>query len=117
MEIRGHPMHQTTVAKLESAARPTSVGEIHALALSFDVPVSDLFDFSDVAEIHWELASYANRLAVLANERTLLTLKIAKLEEEYAAAEAQHRKLQQQIAEMEDDEERQLNTRRKRKGR
>jgi cell division protein FtsB len=80
------------------------------------VPVSELFDVSDVAEIHWELASYTNRLAVLTNERTLLTQRIAKLEEEYAQTEAQHRRLQQQIADMEDDEERPRDTRRKRKG-
>jgi transcriptional regulator with XRE-family HTH domain len=39
----GYPMHQTTVAKLESGSRPTSVGEIAALAAIFRIPIGSFF--------------------------------------------------------------------------
>jgi len=39
----GFAMHRTTVAKVESGTRPTSVAEVAALAAIFDVEVSSLF--------------------------------------------------------------------------
>ena len=46
MTVAGHTMHQTTVAKLESASRPTNVGEIGAIASIFGVSMAALFDYS-----------------------------------------------------------------------
>jgi transcriptional regulator with XRE-family HTH domain len=42
MTDAGHPMHQTTVAKLENAARPTSVDELVALGHVLGVPIAEL---------------------------------------------------------------------------
>lgn len=47
MTNAGYPMHQTTVAKLESAGRPTSVGEVAVLATLFGVPISSLFGITE----------------------------------------------------------------------
>lgn len=43
MTSAGYPMHQTTVAKIESGSRPTNVGELAALAAIFGVPIGDIF--------------------------------------------------------------------------
>jgi transcriptional regulator with XRE-family HTH domain len=43
MTAMGLPMHQTTVAKLESGSRPTSVAEVASLAAIFGVDMSELF--------------------------------------------------------------------------
>ncbi len=43
MTAAGYPMHQTTVAKIESGSRPTSVGEVDALASIFGKSVASLF--------------------------------------------------------------------------
>lgn len=43
MTAEGFPMHQTTVAKLESGGRPTSIAELTALAALFGVPIPELF--------------------------------------------------------------------------
>lgn len=42
MTARGYDMHQTTVAKIENAGRPTSIGEAVALAEIFDLEIDEL---------------------------------------------------------------------------
>lgn len=42
MSDLGYPMHQTTIAKLESGARPTPIEEMMALAMLLDVSPEDL---------------------------------------------------------------------------
>jgi transcriptional regulator with XRE-family HTH domain len=59
MSAAGFPMHQSTVAKMESAGRPTSIGEVTALASLFQLPLTDLLspigsegvDFTEVNKI------------------------------------------------------------------
>lgn len=65
MATAGYPMHQTTVAKMESGARPTTVNEVAALAFIFGVPPSALLSDDDVNDLvnvrvailfeHWEM--------------------------------------------------------------
>lgn len=43
MTSAGYPMHQTTVAKIENATRPTSVEEMFALSAIFGLSVDDFF--------------------------------------------------------------------------
>jgi hypothetical protein len=42
MTDSGFPMHQVTVGKIENAARPTSVGEVSALAQIFSTQAPNL---------------------------------------------------------------------------
>lgn len=46
MAAHGYPMHQVTVGKIENANRPTSVGEVAALALIFGVEPRDLLQLT-----------------------------------------------------------------------
>lgn len=73
MTAAGHPMHQTTVAKLESGTRPTNVGEVAALAAIFGMPIATLFDDSDAAKLVLEAAALNYTMAALADE--LVTIK------------------------------------------
>lgn len=50
MGSRGYEMHQVTVGKIETARRPTRVGEVAALASIFDVDVNALFQPSEPCE-------------------------------------------------------------------
>lgn len=53
----GYSMHQTTVAKMESGARPTSVGEMAALAAIFGMSIDRLF--SDDAPVDRAMSAMA----------------------------------------------------------
>jgi transcriptional regulator with XRE-family HTH domain len=103
MTDHGHPMHQTTVAKLESAIRPTNVGEINAIAAILGVSTAVLFDYSDDAQTLLELAGFTNRLAAITEEKNRLKLRLATLDAEYASVEALRRDLQQRIEEEEEE--------------
>lgn len=46
----GFPVHQTTVAKLESGRRPLRVAEVYALALIFRIPAASFFYISTETE-------------------------------------------------------------------
>jgi hypothetical protein len=97
MTVAGHPMHQTTVAKLESASRPTNVGEINAIASIFGVSMTALFDYSAEGQINLELAGLTTRLATISAEKARLEERVAALNTEYASVEALQRDLQERI--------------------
>jgi transcriptional regulator with XRE-family HTH domain len=94
MTAAGHQMHQTTIAKLESASRPTNVGEIRAIASILGVPLAALLDYT--AE-QTELAGLTARLAAITAEQLQLEQRLAKLNTEFASTEAQRRELLQRI--------------------
>lgn len=50
MTAAGHPLHQTTVAKIESGNRPTPVGEIAVLAAILDAPIAMMFSPDEEVE-------------------------------------------------------------------
>jgi transcriptional regulator with XRE-family HTH domain len=68
MANHGFPMHQVTVGKIESAGRPTPVGEVMALAAIFDVEPREL------------LRPPTNYATAAAAERALLALQAKKAE-------------------------------------
>lgn len=63
MTSAGYQMHQTTVAKMESGARPTNVGEVAALAAIFGIPIGRLFsdDAADDAQASAAMARLFDR--------------------------------------------------------
>jgi hypothetical protein len=84
MAFAGYPMHQTTVAKIENGGRPTSVGELAALAMIFEVPMAALLTISDasrdyaiLAELAAKIAEYESELATLTQRQTLLVNQIS----------------------------------------
>jgi transcriptional regulator with XRE-family HTH domain len=101
MTAAGYAMHQTTIAKLEGGNRPTTIGEVSAIAAIFNIPMAALFDTYE-AQDYADLATLANQLAALAAERVRLTERLNALEAEYASAQAQYDELQRRV---EDDEE------------
>lgn len=99
MSAVGHPMHQTTVAKLESGSRPTNVGEVAALAAIFRLSIAALFDRSDDHMTRLkELAALAARLSAMAEERAKLTRRLAALDEEIESAQAEYGDLERRTA-------------------
>ena len=93
----GYPMTQTVVSKLESAVRPTSVGEVAAIAAEFDIPVTDLFATSDGERLRLELAGLASTLDAIRDEKVRLQARLAALDGQYIAIKADHRELVQQL--------------------
>lgn len=80
MTDAGYSMHQTTAAKMESGARPTSVGEAAALASIFGVTIAEVFqggedDPSDVDVALQRLNQAARRAARLAYDYAAITEK------------------------------------------
>ena len=73
MSDAGHQMHQTTVAKLESGTRPTSVAEVGALATLLEVPIGSLFGAADEMEKRAELKALEYRLRSLTAEASRIT--------------------------------------------
>jgi transcriptional regulator with XRE-family HTH domain len=72
MTAYGWAMHQTTLAKLESGNRPTSVGELAALAAIFEVDLPVMFESGSNAREHGELVALDAQLAtILADLREL----------------------------------------------
>jgi transcriptional regulator with XRE-family HTH domain len=67
MTDAGHPMHQTTVTKLEKGTRPTSVAEVGALSTLFDVPIGALFGGEELDALRRIKAS-TTRIALLRAE-------------------------------------------------
>lgn len=58
----GHPLHTTTITKLENGARPTLAAEIEAMAAIFGVPVGAMFgDDHTEGEISATLARLLDR--------------------------------------------------------
>ncbi len=53
MDVRGFPMHQTTVAKLEGGTRPIRVNELFALAEIFGLSPAHLLPEADPQSADW----------------------------------------------------------------
>lgn len=98
MTSAGYQMHQTTVAKMESGARPTSVEEMFALAAVFQVSVDKFFLVEDDARVHLELAGQANVLATIANELADLARKEGELREQYEAAQSLYHETERRLS-------------------
>ena len=100
MTEAGYPMHQTTVAKMESAARPTNVGEVAALASIFGVAISQLFEPDDeVSAAYMQLVRARGKLRQLEDEMRQAQNEQHRLEGEHdhawiLLAEAEHRLIQ-----------------------
>lgn len=107
MTAAGQPMHQTTVAKLEGGNRPTTVGELSAIASIFGIPIAALFDTYETQD-YAELATLANRLAGLAADKTKLAERLTALDAEYASVQAQYDDLQQRVERDEEEGRRDL---------
>lgn len=94
----GSPMHQSTVAKIESATRPTPVGEVANLAGIFGEPVAGLLgDELDpftaaLATARWDVVGAMGSLAQVmereAQLRERLTLHVENLRAVEDAARA-----------------------------
>lgn len=75
MTAAGHPMHQTTVAKLENGTRPTSVAEASSLASIYGISTGSLFgdttphDVSSNGSALFEKWAFMESEAVRARER------------------------------------------------
>lgn len=91
MTAAGYPMHQTTVAKLENAGRPTPVSEVAALASLFEVPISEFFDTtSDVdAQTTMNRTRLANLSATQFRELVQLEEHRGRLRREFKATRAE----------------------------
>lgn len=82
----GHPTHQTTVAKIEKATRPTPVGEIGALATVFDVPVAELFLGSDADDHALHVRALQDRARLLQAEHARIEATLAEVLQQLAEA-------------------------------
>jgi len=100
----GHPMHQTTIAKLESGVRPTDVDEITAIAAIFGVAPATLFE--DVSPETWlrqALHVYRSRVIQKTEERDRLRARLATLDAELHSALDEYRKLARELGQEVDD--------------
>mgnify|MGYP003608491649 CR=1 FL=1 len=68
MSDAGHPMHQTTLAKIESGTRPTSVAELGALSTLLEVSIGSLFGSADQLEKQMELRGLDYQIRSLSAE-------------------------------------------------
>lgn len=94
LSFTGKSYHQTTIAKLENGARPTSVEEVHLLAALLDVEVVDLFrDDSADALLHAELARQASVLANLAADIGDTLRRADQMKKDYARSQERYDEL------------------------
>ena len=89
----GFPTGQTTVAKMESGDRPTSVGEIATIAELFETPVGVLFDRPDDDDVAVRLPVVEARVKQLDHDRNQLREQLAARDAEHEAAVAEYQKL------------------------
>lgn len=83
MSAEGFSMHQTTVAKLEVKARPTTIEEAAALAIVLGVELTMLIGPpDDRAEQRWKVAELERRLAEIKRDRSILQLQLMALDGE-----------------------------------
>lgn len=98
MTSAGYQMHQTTVAKMESGARPTSVGEVAALAAIFGMPIGSVFsDDDEVDQMLLRLSEATAQTARLAQELVDLTKQEVEVRKRLDAA-TEHVKTLESIA-------------------
>lgn len=117
MTAVGYPLHQTTIAKLESGTRPTSVEEMLVLGAVMGVPVSEFLEpgrpRSAEQEVAHELSSVEALMGQIKLRRTELQAQLAATDAELEdvltlRAELLHRLVRAVSAgEDEDDGERQ----------
>ena len=105
----GYPMHQTTIAKLEGATRPTDVAEMVAIAAIFGVSIGALFRTTPTRiQVQIELMRRANALDEVKRERRALQERLRVLDEQYDAAEVAYQEFRQRLTnhwEIEDRED------------
>ncbi|GGI35783.1 hypothetical protein GCM10010988_05680 [Cnuibacter physcomitrellae] len=94
----GRPFHQTTVAKLEKGARPTSVEELYLLALIFETDVPSLFTTDPEVEVQSRLARLAGEAARLAGELADRQRHTESLQSEYEQVVARYNQLLQELS-------------------
>ena len=96
----GHPMHQTTIAKLEMGARPTDVGEITEIAALFGVAPAALFeDLSTEEQLRQHWRELRAGLIENVEERDRLRSRLQTLETEYKSKKAEYRRLGRKLGE------------------
>ena len=86
LSAAGFPMHQTTIAKLESGARPTTISEAAALATIFAVTLDDMLGpvregqlaqrrieiGAELSRVEAEIAEHSHMLDMLRERRQVL---------------------------------------------
>ncbi len=96
----GFAMHQTTVAKLESADRPIRVNEAAALARIFKVPLAQLMAFGQVEDAR--LVELRQHLDEATAEVARCAAEVAGSREQAAVAEERHLRAQGELAAIRD---------------
>lgn len=100
LTVAGHPMHQTTVAKLELGGRPTDVAEITEIAAIFGIQPAALFeDLSTEEQLRQQLRERRAVLIIKAEECNQLRARLQTLETEYKSAKAEYRRLARKLGE------------------
>jgi transcriptional regulator with XRE-family HTH domain len=85
LSLSGRSYHQTTIAKLESGSRPTSIEELYLLAVIFDVPVTDLVVVQDDQNMegHRELIRLTAEIRRLTEELAESTEHLEEAKRQY----------------------------------
>jgi transcriptional regulator with XRE-family HTH domain len=86
----GHPMHQSTLAKLELGTRPTDVAEITEIATIFGIQPAGLFEdpSADEQQVQRRREMRA-RLVEILEERSRLASRLQALDAEYDSITAE----------------------------
>ena len=82
----GVELHQTTIAKMEGGARPTTINELWALALVFDVDYADLMPALGRMGSREELEAARRRLSRANDRRQAAAEELASAEIELGRA-------------------------------
>ena len=103
MTEAGHPMHQTTVAKLENGNRPTSVSEVGALATLFGVAIGSLFGDPQRVAKQMRLKALEYRMTSLTVEAEELVVKLDAIKQRQSelVAELETAAMDYEVAELE----------------
>jgi transcriptional regulator with XRE-family HTH domain len=86
LSLSGRSYHQTTIAKLESGSRPTSIEELYLLAVILEVPITDLVPVvrdDENMEGRRQLIRLKAEIAHLAREVAESTERLEKANREY----------------------------------
>ena len=98
MTRRGFAMHQTTIAKLESASRPTTLGELSELARLFRVNPLELMDLN--AAVARDSMDFQARLRTLDAHAVALEHERQDVAAQLGMLRARHEAIDQQLAEV-----------------
>jgi transcriptional regulator with XRE-family HTH domain len=85
LSLSGRSYHQTTIAKLESGSRPTSIEELYLLAVILDVPATDLVVVQEDQNMegHRELIRLTTEIGRLTKELAESTQHLEEAKREY----------------------------------